>query len=75
MQTNPRGSRMIRTVALEPTLNNVAILDLLVTGHIPRIPVSTLIRWKALDQDCYLIEYPRASIHAENARLNVSTPC
>lgn len=31
--------------------------------------------WKALDQDSYLMEYPRASIQAENGRLKVSIPC
>jgi hypothetical protein len=30
---------------------------------------------QVLNEDCHLMEYPRASIHAENARLNASIPC
>jgi hypothetical protein len=41
---------MIRTVALEPTLRNVAILSLLVTGRIPSSQVSPA----GPRPDCYL---------------------
>jgi len=39
------------------------------------VPTPKNAGYPALDQNHHLMEYARASMHAENARLNLSIPC
>jgi hypothetical protein len=73
MRTTLVAMNMVRTVALESYAKESCDLGPTCDRTYSTFPVSNINQ--ALDQDCYLMEYPRASIHAENGRLNVSIPC
>jgi hypothetical protein len=45
------------------------------TSFVPGLHFSDSRDYQALDQNYHLMEYARASMHAENARLNLSIPC